>query len=112
MDQQLIGYLVQVVFATIMSFVLQWLKNQSWFPFLNAWSAKWWKIFVSAIIAAASAASISASYDSVIGQLIVTGLTWTAVGHSLLAFAVSFITQHLTYEQAVRRIMPSTGGSK
>jgi hypothetical protein len=107
MNDQLLGYAVQVVFAALMSFVLQAFKNAKWFPFLNSWSAKWWKVAVSAIVAAASAAGISASFDPTLGQLIVTGLTWSGVGHALLAFAVSFITQHMAYEHVVRGVLPT-----
>lgn len=106
MDQQMIGYAVQVVFAALMSFVLQGLKNWKWFPFLNEWSAKWWKVAVSAIVAGASAAGISFQFDPVIGQLVITGLTWAAVGHALLAFAVSFATQHVSYEGMAKKMMP------
>jgi hypothetical protein len=101
-QSQLIGYAVQVVFAALTSFVLQWLKNQKWFPFLNAWSATWWKYTVSAIVAAAVAAGISFQFDPTIGRLIIDGLTWAAIGHALLAFCVSFATQHLSYEGMVK----------
>lgn len=107
MDQQLIGYGVQVVWALFMSFLLQWLKKSRWFPFLHEWSATWWKVLVSALTAAMSAAGISAQFDPVIGQLVVTGLTLTGIGHALLAFGVSWLSQHALYEGVARRVLPT-----
>lgn len=106
-ESQLIGYGVQVVWALCMTFILQWLKRSRWFPFLHEWSAKWWKIVVSAVTAAGSAAGISAHFDPVVGQLVVSGLTLTGIGHALLAFGVSWLSQHALYEGVARRVLPT-----
>lgn len=100
-------YGLQAFVGVLAAFVLQWLKRQSWFPFLNTWSAKWWKITVSAIVAAASALGITYSYDPTIGRLVVDGLTWASIWHGLLAFGVSFLSQHLAYEGVARRVLPA-----
>lgn len=101
-------YGLQAFVGLLAAFVLQWLKQQHWFPFLNTWSAKWWKIVVSAVVAAASALGISYSYDPTLGRLIIDGLTWSSIGHGLLAFGVSFLSQHLAYEGVARRVLPAS----
>lgn len=100
-------YGLQAFVGVLAAFALQWLKRQRWFPFLNAWSAKWWKITVSAIVAAASALGITYSYDPTIGRLVVDGLTWASIWNGLLAFGVSFLSQHLAYEGVARRVLPT-----
>jgi len=100
-------YGLQAFVGVLAAFILQWLKRQSWFPFLNTWSAKWWKVTVSALVAAASALGITYNYDPTIGRLVVDGLTWASVWNGLLAFGVSFLSQHLAYEGVARRVLPT-----
>lgn len=100
-------YGLQAFVGVLAAFILQWLKRQSWFPFLNTWSAKWWKVTVSALVAAASAVGITYSYDPTIGRLVVDGLTWASVWNGLLAFGVSFLSQHLAYEGVARKVLPT-----
>ena len=100
----------QVLLAIVLPFVLQWLKRQRWFPFLNSWSTQTWKILVSAFVALCSALGLAYNFDPVVGRLIIDGLTWTNVGHSLLSFVLSFVTQHTAYtlpKIGVQALMPS-----
>jgi hypothetical protein len=106
MGTQELGYAVQIVVGYMATIVMQYLKRASWFPWLNGWSAGWYKVLVSGVVAAISAAGISYTFDPAIGQLTVIGLTWTGVWHALVAFGVSFATQHLVYAGVVKSTMP------
>jgi len=88
---------VQVIVGFAASFVLEWLKKAPWFPMLTARADKIIKVGWSALIAAGSALAISFSFDSTLGQLTVTGLTWANFGHGLLAFLVSMLSQQASY---------------
>ena len=93
----------QIALGIIVPFLLQWLKRQPWFIFLNTWSSRQWKITVSALAACASALGLACTFDPTVGRLVIDGLTWANVGHALLAFALSFATQHVAY------VMPGIG---
>lgn len=105
---------LQVLIGIVATFVLQWLKHQAWFPLLNTWSEKWWKVTVSAIVAFCSALGVSFIFDPTVGTLLVTGLTWTTISYGIWAFVLSFATQHLTYVVpviGVKALMPTDGGA-
>ena len=80
-----------------MSFVMQFLKKASWFPLLTERMDTILKVAFSALVAAGSALAISFSFDATLGQLIVTGLTWANVGHGLMVFLTSFLSQQFGY---------------
>ena len=104
---------VQVLIGIVATFLLQWLKHQTWFPLLNTWSEKWWKITVSAIVAFCSALGVSFVFNPVMGTLLVTGLTWATISHGVWAFVLSFATQHLAYVVpviGVKTLMPNPAG--
>jgi hypothetical protein len=107
MDSLALQGALQLAFGAMAPFVLQWLKNAKWFPFLNQWSARWWKVLVSGIVALCTALGLSYSFDPVVGRLIIDGLTWTNVAHSLLAFALSFGAQQAMYSGVIK---PLAGG--
>lgn len=109
----LVQYLVQALIAAsplIWPVILQALKNWKYFPLLNAWSSKAWKVTVAALTAAASACGITYSFDPAVGDMLIHGLTWTSVGHAIGAFILAFVTQHLVYEKVVRKAMPDGRG--
>ena len=93
---------LQVIIGMLAPFLLQWLKNAKWFPFLNHWSSTTWKYTVSIIVALGTALGLSWSFDPAIGRLIIDGLTMTNIYHSLLAFALSFGTQQAMYLGVVK----------
>lgn len=88
----------QVVVGVAVTYLLQWLKKATWFPLLSEQSAKIWKVLLSAAIAAASALGIAAQWNGPAGELLITGLTGAAILNALIAFGVSFISQHASYE--------------
>jgi hypothetical protein len=100
---------LQVIIGFIMPFVLQMLKRASWFPLLTERTDKIIKIAWSAVVAAGSALAISFAFDPTLGQLTVTGLTWGNLGNGLLAFAVSMISQQVSYRTLLKPKEPDNG---
>ena len=92
---------IQVIVGIVMSFVIQMLKKASWWPFLTERTDTILKIAFAALVAAGSALAISFTFDATLGQLTVTGLTWTNVGHGALAFLTSFLSQQFGYRVLV-----------
>jgi hypothetical protein len=93
----------QVVIGSLMAYILQWLKQAPWFPILTEQSAKWWKVAVSAVVAALTAAGIDYSWEAASGTLILTGMTFDHVWNALIAFGVSFLSQHAAYEALINK---------
>jgi len=92
----------QVVLGAAFAYILQWLKKASWFPVLTEQSSKGWKVTVSAIVAAATAASIDLDWQQAQGVLTISGLTWDHTWNALIAFGVSWLSQHASYELLVK----------
>ena len=92
----------QVVLGALAAYVLQWLKRASWFPLLTENSTKAWKVLLSGIVAAATALSINFDWASATGTLTISGLTWPHIWNGLIAFGLSFLSQHTSYELLVR----------
>ncbi len=88
---------LQVVIGVVMSYVIQFLKKTPWCPIITERTDKIVQVAFSALVAAGSALAVSFSYDSTLGQLTVTGLTWANMGHGLLNFLVSLISQQGAY---------------
>lgn len=96
----------QFIVGTVAPFVINWLKRMTWFPVISATSLKWVKVIFAAIVAAGSALAVTFAFDPTLGQLTVSGLTWSNVGHGLAAFIFSLFVQHTTYELVVKPNAP------
>ena len=93
----------QVVIGALFAYVLQWLKKATWFPLFEENSARAWKVAVSGLIAAGTAASINFSWQATGGVLTISGVTGAHVWNALVAFGVSFLSQHGTYEVLIHK---------
>lgn len=87
----------QIIVGFVAPFLLQFLKKASWFPVLTDRTDKVIKVAWSAVVAAGSALMISFSFDPTLGQLVVTGLTWSNLTNGLMAFLLSMISQQTSY---------------
>jgi len=96
----------QVLIGVAMSYVLQWLKVQKWFPLFTEGMSKYGKVIISGVVAAGSALGIHFGYDPTLGSLTITGLTLAHVWAGILAFGYSFVAQHASYELLIH---PSNG---
>ena len=95
-------YIVQIVVAYVMSFVLERLKGASWFPWLTDNSLHAIKVAWSWLIAACSAVAVTWSFDPTLGRLTIDGLTAANIKGGLTAFLVSLIAQKITYRVAIQ----------
>jgi hypothetical protein len=95
--------LIQVVLGIVASYVMQALKKTSLFPLVTEGSGKLIKVLFSGLIAAGTALGVQFIWDPTLGQLTLTGLTWSHVGNALLAFLVSFLSQHIAYEGLIHK---------
>ena len=91
----------QVVIGFVMSYVMQWLKKAKWFPFITERSDKIVKVLFSSIVALCTALSIGVNWDATSGVLSFTGLAWVNIWNGLMAFLLSFVTQHVAYEAVI-----------
>ncbi len=78
----------QVTAAAVVSFLIAFLKKQSWFPWLTTETSKLNR-FVAIVLSGAASVGIHTSFNHQTGVLIISGLTLTSV----LAFAWHWITQ-------------------
>jgi hypothetical protein len=92
----------QVVLGALAAYLLQWLKKASWFPVLTDQSTKLWKVTCSAIVAAGTALGLSFDFQATQGVLTISGLTAANVWNAVMAFGLSFLAQHSSYELLVR----------
>jgi hypothetical protein len=98
MDQ----YIVQVVIGYVMTFVLEFLKKASWFPVFTDNAMKGVKIATAWVAAACSALAVTWTYDPTLGQVLITGLSWSNIKGGLTAFVVSLMAQKFTWKLAVK----------
>lgn len=92
----------QVVIGMLASYLLEWLKRQSWFPGLSEQSTKFIKQAFSVIVAAFSALAITYTFDPDLGRLVIDGLTFSNMGHGLLIFFTSLLAQHSTHALLIK----------
>jgi hypothetical protein len=78
----------QVTAAAVVSFLIAFLKKQSWFPWLTAETDKANRI-VAIILSGAASVGIHATFNHEAGQLVITGLTLA----SIATFAWHWIQQ-------------------
>jgi len=88
----------QVLIGAVVAYLLQWLKGQRWFPFITEQGSKYAKVAISAVVAAASAFAIDFDWNGAAGTLLISGLTWSHIWGGLVAFGISFLSQHASYE--------------
>ena len=92
----------QIIVGFIAPFLLQFLKKASWFPLLTDRVDRIVKVGWSAVVAAGSALMISFSFDPTLGQLVVTGLTWSNLTNGVMAFLLSMIAQQSSYRLLIK----------
>ena len=93
---------IQIVVGIVLSFMIQWAKKTPWFPLITERTDKVLKVAFSAVVAAGAALAISFNLDPTLGQLVITGLTWSNVGAGLLAFLKSFLAQQFGYRLLIQ----------
>lgn len=95
----------QITLSAIVVAAIQWLKNSSWFPWLQNTSAKANRV-ASALLAIVTAVGIHIiwTHGSIPGSYMigVTGLTLTGIASGAFAVIKSFVFQELTYRVAVK----------
>ena len=103
METELISSQLAIAYAT--SSILQWLKHQPWFPFMQANSASINRFF-SIIIAFFAAIGIHwvSDWQAADGVMVITisGLTWGSIGHGLIAWIQQYAFQQGSYKMLVK----------
>jgi hypothetical protein len=84
---------------------IELVKNSKLFPWLstetevlNRWAAR--------LVALVSTLGVHASFDAAAGALMITGLTFSGVGSSVLEYARQFMLQEVAYKKFVRNGSP------
>ena len=95
----------QITLALIVPYILQWLKSQSWFPFLTLPGGKL-NTMVAAIVAIAGGLGIAFSFNDQTGILTVSGLTWASLWPALQHAVMQFMMQHAAYRTLIAPAPP------
>lgn len=91
----------QVALSALITFVLEHLKQSSWFPWLSQQTEGWNRI-ASVVLAAIGAVGIHAEFDATAGTLVITGLTLGGLLHFVLEWGRQWLYQQLIYKGVVR----------
>ena len=86
----------QLSARAVIVFILQWLKNQSWFPWLSEKTDNLNRS-VAVILSGLAAAGIHMTFDTEAGTLTVTGLTLATVVTGGWAWLKSYASQEMIY---------------
>lgn len=95
--------LISAVAGFITTHLLEALKDQRWFPFMNWAGTRQVRNVITPIITAVVVASgITFTWDEVNGALTITGLVPNDVVRSLVSAVVLWATQEMTYRKLVQ----------
>lgn len=88
--------------AVLAAYLLQYLKNAAWFPWLGIEQAKEKaNLIASVLVAGVAAFGIHFTYNPTDGQLVITGLTLVGIAHGLGHWAAQWVAQHVSYKAFV-----------
>ena len=82
---------------------LQKLKSASWFPWLTSESSTIIKVVFAVIAAITAATGVSYVWDPTAHTLLISGLSWSAIGTALWHFVNQFIAQETAYQATAAR---------
>lgn len=86
--------------GAVIVYAIEAAKKSTWFPWLHA-ETKTLNRLVSAVLAAAAAFGIHASFDAVAGTLIITGLTWAGVLGAAWAWLQQWVLQQIVFDSVI-----------
>lgn len=95
----------QVTLALAVSFVLQWLKKQTWFPWLSFETEKVNRL-VSVFISIVAGFGVYFVFDHATGVLTISGLTLANLMHALSHAGEQFMLQHAAYRTVIAPPLP------
>lgn len=100
--------LSQVTSAAIVVYLLQWLKKTKLVTFITVETTTLNRM-IAAIGAAIAAFGIHWTYDASVagGQLVITGLSFSALAHGAWHWANQFALQQLAYDAATSKAVAS-----
>lgn len=87
--------------GAVIVYVIEYAKRVHWLP-LQA-DTKTLNRFVSALLAAAAAFGINATYDAHAGTLVITGLTWSAVILAAWEWLKQWVMQQVIFDAVVSK---------
>lgn len=93
--------LLSLVLSALTPFVLEWLKDKPWAPFVQRYRADLNRV-TAAIVAAGNAVGVAFAYDAATGTLTITGLDLTQILTIGVTALLAFITQEIVYRKAVQ----------
>ena len=83
----------QVTAAAVVSFIINFLKKQAWFPWLSKETDKANRI-AAVVLSGLASVGIHTTFDHQNGTLVITGLTVTAVATGLWHWGTQFALTH------------------
>ena len=100
METELFGS--QLAFAYVASTFMEWLKHKPWFPLLDKEAAILNRL-VALAVSFIVAVGIHWTFDAAQGQLVITGLTWGGIAHSVVAWVQQYAFQQGSYKLLVKK---------
>ena len=88
--------------GAVIVYGIEWLKKSPWFSRITP-ETKVLNRIVSAVLAAIASVGISWQYDAHLGQLVITGLTWSTVAVSAWEFLKQFVMQQLVFDGVIAK---------
>ena len=88
--------------GAVVVYFIELLKKSRWATVLTPDTRALNRI-ASAMLAAVASFGINWSYDPVVGQLVVTGLTWSMIMMSAWEFLKQFVVQQLIFDGVVAK---------
>ena len=99
MEDELTAHLTT---GAVIVYFIEWMKKAQWIRVITP-ETKTLNRVASVILAGIASMGINWTYDPTIGQLVITGLTWSAVGMTLWEFLKQFIVQQLLFDGIVEK---------
>jgi len=91
----------QFTVAYIAAALIEWLKKQSWFPFVNVDTSKLNRVFAAAVALLATV-GITTTFDSEAGVLTLSGLTLGNIAQSVWIWITQYALQQGAYKGLIK----------
>ena len=88
--------------GAVIVYFIEWMKKAHWIRTFTP-DTKTLNRVTSLILAGVASLGINWTYDPQVGQLVITGLTWSAVAMAAWEFVKQFVTQQLIFDGIVAK---------
>jgi len=98
----MIASVVSLLLSLVTPVIMEYLKKEPWFPFLQLHAKTLNRVF-AVVVAIAQTVGISVAFDATAGTLTIAGLVLSDIARIGVTALLAFITQELAYRGLVRK---------